>query len=375
MSRNKGTGSIYYREDRKVYEGKIQTAKKYNGKPIYKYITRKTKKEVQDELVRIIAQVNEGTYFEPSKMPLWMWMDKWMEVYERDNIREQTYESYKQTIRTKITPFIGDVKLNNLTPMMVQQMFNELSKSFSPATLRKAKSVLRMAISQAIDNELIVKDPTRGLKLPGLPKPEIGCLTDTEIFRLLKVAKGRNIYELLYTDFSTGMRVGETLALDWLDVNLKKEELKVHKTLVRVKGDNNKETLKIQDIPKTHSSNRTVPMSKNNVQLLKELRKKRLAKGLNDNGIVFCSTRGTRIHPRNVNRDLESICKKAGIRKISIHVSRHSFATNAIECGAEVKTVSDIIGHSKIETTYNNYVHPSKEKKKEVAEMMSIRTY
>lgn len=107
---------------------------------------------------------------------------------------------------------------------------------------------------------------------------------------------------------------------------------------------------------------------------IENLKKKRFIKGIKDNGIVFSSTTGTRIHPRNFNHHLENICKKAGIMRISAHVTRHTFVTNAIERGAEVKTVSDIIGHRKIETTYNNYVHPSKEKK-EVAEMMSISTY
>ena len=113
-------------------------------------------------------------------------------------------------------------------------------------------------------------------------------------------------------------------------------------------------------------------MSRDNIKLLKALKKQRFSEGFNDNGIVFCSKKGTHISPRNFNRALESICKKAGIKGITANITRHTFATIAIERNAEVKTVSEILGHKRIKTTYNNYVHPSNDKKKEVVELIKF---
>jgi len=372
MSRDKGTGSIYYRKNRGVYEGRMQIGVKHNGKPKYKYITNSDEKVVKKALVQIEAQLDRGVYFEPSKKLLRIWMDEWLETYMRDSVKQQTYEIYEMLVRTIIVPKLGDVQLRNLTPLMVQQAFKELTCEYAPATLHKVRSILHMALSKAMDNEFIVRDPMRGLKLAAVPKPQIEIVPEADIGRLLEAAKGRNIYEAVTTGLMTGMRVGEMFALDWPDIDLKRGEISVYKTLVRVKDENKKEVLKVQFMPKTDSGFRTVPLNQENVELLKALKKKRLAKGFNDNGIVFCSTKGTRILPRNFNRDLENICEKANIKRISANVTRHTFASTAIERGAEYKTVSEILGHKDVTTTLNNYVHPSKEKKKEVAEKMTI---
>jgi site-specific recombinase XerD len=130
--------------------------------------------------------------------------------------------------------------------------------------------------------------------------------------------------------------------------------------------------LKVQDTLKTESSLRTVPLNHRNVDLLKDLKKRRVVDSITDNGIVFCSTRGTHISFRNFNRSLEAICEKAGIKRISANILRHSFASIAIERKADMKAVSKIMGHTKIETTFNKYVHPSKDLMKEVAELMSL---
>ncbi len=91
-----------------------------------------------------------------------------------------------------------------------------------------------------------------------------------------------------------------------------------------------------------------------------------------DNDIVFCSTKGTHISFRNFNRALETICKKASVPRISANITRHTYATVAAVNKAELKTLADILGHKDVSTTYNNYVHPAKEKAKEVAELVSL---
>jgi site-specific recombinase XerD len=331
---------------------------------------RSDKTEVQAELVRIKAQLDEDTYFEPSRMALKNWLNKWLSEYMRNSIKEQTFNTYEMVINKIIAPIIGDVALKNLTPLMLQQTFNKLNEKYKPSTIRKIKSILNMAFGVARNNELIAKDPLSGLKLPKLKKPEIESMAVCDIHKFLDAAQESSIYNAVMFGLGTGVRIGELLALNWPDFDFLNAEVSITKTLIRSKDKNNKEILKVQDSVKTDRSFRTVPLNRDIITMLKTLKKKRLAEGFNDNNIVFCSQKGTHMSPRNFNRVLKSICNKAGIKKISANVTRHTFATVAVERKAEIKTISEILGHRRIETTYNNYVHPSNEKKKQVAELM-----
>ena len=369
--RNKGTGSIYYRSERKIYEGKIKVGVKYNGKPIYKYVIGKRKTDVQNELIKIRSQLNKGSYCEPAKTSLSKWLNEWLNVYMRASIKEQTYNTYKMVIDKIVGSLIGDVQLKNLTPIMIQHAFNRMADRYAPSTLRKVKSILSMAFRVARQNAMLDKDLLSGLKLPRLQKPRIESLTAEEAKLLLNAAKDSYVYEALAIALGTGLRIGEILALTWNDFDYRNSELTIKKTLVRIKDKFGREVLSVQQTLKTQSSLRTVPLSRSNVSLLRGLKKRRLTEGFADHGIIFCSTKGTHISPRNFNHTLERICERAGIKRISANVTRHTFATLAVERNAEVKVVSEILGHSKIETTYNNYVHPSREKAQEIAEMMT----
>ncbi len=92
---------------------------------------------------------------------------------------------------------------------MMQKMFNELAKSYEPSSLRKIKSILAMALRKAKKNDLIIKDPMIGVKLPKLPKPEIESMAISDIDKFLDVAKKHNIYQAVVTGLGTGMRIGE----------------------------------------------------------------------------------------------------------------------------------------------------------------------
>jgi integrase len=368
----KGLGTIYYRNDRKVYEGRIKVNTKANGKPKYKYVIRKHKTDVLDELVKIKAQLNDKVYIEPSKIKVIDWVKEWLAVYKRSKIAEQTYNTYEMVISKMLAPLLWDVKLKDITPLMLQSIFNELSKKYAPSTLRKIKSILKSAFRVAIQNDMMVKNPMIGIQLPKLQKPRIESLNVKEVDQLREAAKGYNIYEAVEIALSTGLRVGELLALEWSDINYKSAEIRICKTLIVSKADKGQEFTKVQHTLKTENSQRSVRLSSSNAEMLKAMKKRRMAENVDDNGIVFCSTKGTYIQRRNFNRTLGRICKTAGIKEISANILRHTYGSIAIDRNIGAKTVSRTLGHSKIETTFNNYVHPSKDKDREAAEIMSF---
>ncbi len=176
--------------------------------------------------------------------------------------------------------------------------------------------------------------------------------------RFEKCLSDSSFKDLFTFALDTGCRCGEILALSWNDFDLKKKEVRVSKTVISIKDKKlNKLVIKVQDTPKTQTANRVIPLTNRCVEMLKETKKKRLSEGFNDNNIVFCSNAGTYIFPKNLRRSMDSVCKNANISKSGIHVLRHTFVTRLFEENVPIKVISNLIGHSKIETTLNTYTH------------------
>ena len=151
----------------------------------------------------------------------------------------------------------------------------------------------------------------------------------------------------------TGLRVGEVCALMWRDIDFQKSILTVRRTVQRI-GSESGTRLNIGK-PKSLSSCRSIPVPEFLMTLLREFRSKE--------DYYILSGSMTIIEPRTLQRRFKSILKKANLPEVNYHSLRHIFATNCIALGFDVKTLSDILGHSSVETTLNRYVHSSMERK------------
>ena len=147
----------------------------------------------------------------------------------------------------------------------------------------------------------------------------------------------------------TGIRLGELLALTWQDVNFEKRYLNINKTAFYIKQDGR--NMILTNEPKTKSSNRILPLSKN---LLEMLENKKQA----SNSDYIISTRdGKQVSPRSYQRTFERLLKRLNIAYKNFHSLRHTFATRALELGLDVKTVSELLGHKNPVITLNQYAH------------------
>ena len=156
----------------------------------------------------------------------------------------------------------------------------------------------------------------------------------------------------------TGLRIGELLALEWLDVDMSKGELQVNKTC-HYEKDENGVFGRITDILKTQSSIRTIPIPKQLMPHLREVKKKSRSTHLVSNGSNLISI-------RSYQRSFSALLKKLNIPHRGFHSLRHTFATRALECGIDVKTLSEILGHKNPTVTLNRYAHSLMEHKKEM---------
>ena len=161
-----------------------------------------------------------------------------------------------------------------------------------------------------------------------------------------------------------GLRLGEVRALKWEDIDLEEGVIHINKTVQRLENINRQLT-KTQVMifkPKTQFSYRDVMMP----DFLTEYIKKYFALVLlnhNSENYFILSNKTTPSEPRTIQRSFERVCKKSGIMT-NFHTLRHTHATNCIKLGIDVKTVSEMLGHSNISTTLNRYVHPSLKLKK-----------
>ena len=164
---------------------------------------------------------------------------------------------------------------------------------------------------------------------------------------------------------STGIRIGELCALQWQDIDLEKHILTVRKTVQRIQSPNGDTRTKlIIGDPKSESSKRSIPLTKNMADFLAQF------KGKSEELIL--SGKENPIEPRTMQYRFAKILKYVNLPSIHFHALRHMFASTYIKLGFNVKTLSELLGHSKVEITLNRNVHSSFEQKSEFMERLSF---
>ena len=206
-----------------------------------------------------------------------------------------------------------------------------------------------------------------GFKFTSKKSPEIKLLDESEKKVLQKyISENHNRTTMgIALTTSTGLRIGELCGLQWADIDLEKRILTVRKTVQRIQCQNgDKKTKIIITDPKTESSKRTIPLNKSMVAFLSEF------KG-DDEEFVMTGTNKP-LEPRTMQYRFVKILNLLNLPLIHFHALRHMFATSCIKLRFDVKTVSELLGHSKVEITLNRYVHSSFEQKREYMEQLDF---
>ena len=341
-------GTIYQRNDRWVAQVSV------DGNRLTK--TFDTMKECQTWIREINGQIDLGLTNLGIKMRLEEYLDIWLENI-KGSIRPTTWIRYEGLVRLYIKPYLGKIKLNDLKPFQIQHLLTNLRKQGqSPRQIEMIHATLRRAYVIAVRQGYTAMNPVKLVDPPSVPRKELNILDDNQARQFMVTAQESRHETLYYLAITTGIRMGELLGLKWAEVDWAKKEIFIQRQLQRIHGEGY-----IFSTLKTRSSRRKIALGEEAMKRLSTHRKKqghqRRSDKWHEQDLVFPSTIGTPMGPRNLLRDFKKMLKIAKLPDMRFHDLRHTAATMMLMNGIPIIVVSRRLGHSKPSVTLDIYGH------------------
>lgn len=353
--------TIYKRKDGR-YEGRIYTDTPINGNRQYKSYYGKTIDEVKSKM--IVSEVNEG--IEDSTITITQLAKEWLHIMSK-RIKDSTLANYHMKVIKHIIPELGDRRFSSITRKDIYSFIdNKINEGLSIRYVTDI-IVLFKSIVKYANTEYNLKNIIEGIIMPKNRKNEVRILSEKEQNILVDHINNNSNHTTLGVAVSlyTGLRIGELCALKWSDIDLKKRILTVNRTIQRIQSfDGGKKTKVIITEPKSESSKRSIPIPDHLVKMLSKFK---------DNNEHYVMTGGINpLEPRNMQYRFAKLLKNVNLPSVHFHSLRHAFATKAVELGFDIKTLSEILGHSTVELTLNRYVHSSFDRKRMCMDLFTI---
>lgn len=368
--RGHGEGSIYQRASDGRWVGVLDLGW-HDGKRKRRTVYGATRAEVVKELTALRRAQEKGLDLLARPRTLSEWLDEWLtEIKTGDGTRPTTLARYRGVVEKQLKPGLGKLRLDKLAPRDVQRFLASLGDDLSAATVTKVHGVLRVALSDAERLDLVTRNVAKSVRPPSIREPERRSLDVEEARRFLDVASGDRLECVFVLGLTLGLRRGEVLGLRWRDVDMAARTLQVVQALQRAEGQ------LMLVAPKTKRSRRLLPLPETAVVALERHRVRQVAERLKagaiwtDSGLVFTSTVGTPMEPRNVNRRFDELRARAGLPWLRLHDLRHGCATFLLAQGVEPRTVMEVLGHSTYRLTMDLYGHALPDRMRAAAEVM-----
>jgi integrase len=378
-----GEGGVYRRPDGR-WEAKLYVDLP-DGRRKRISVYANSERDALNELNRLRDQQRRGIPVATTTLTVADYMTYWLAHVAEPSIRHTTYATYEGDVRLHITPGIGKRKLKSLQASDVRLWLTQLRtrcqccaqgkdasrKSprccakeepvccqdvLSPSSIRHILRVLRAALQDAVDEELLSRNVARLVQLRVTDDRKVRSFTRAEELRFLKAAEQHRLSALWAVALAMGLRRGEALGLAWADFDLDSGRLTIRQALHRVDGE-----LRLEQV-KAEASVAVLPIPAPLVTILRGHRSRQLEERFSagsewrDTGLVFTTATGGFLEPRNINRAFHNLCARAGVPQLRVHDLRHSCATLLFTMGVPPATVQRILRHSSITVTTGTYV-------------------
>lgn len=355
--------NIFKRKDGR-WEARYVKGYQPSGKVRYGFCYGKSYKEAKEKVSKLKSSAipGEKAMKNSSKRHFSHFCDEWLKI-TKNRVKPATYVKYESILENHIKPMLGDAIPAALSTAMIEDFTGRLLREnhLSPKTVRDILTCLRSVI-RYVTRQFPGLLPSVDIVYPRETPGEMRVLSTAEQTRLMKyLFDGMDSCKFgVLLALLTGMRIGEICALRWDDINLKDKTIRVHATMQRLKnidGTTEGKTKIIIGSPKSDKSNRIIPMTGQTALLCERMQTKSKA------DFVLTGTEQF-MEPRTLQYRLKKYTAACGLEGVHFHTLRHTFATRAVEVGFDVKTLSEILGHSTTTVTLERYVHSSLELKR-----------
>lgn len=295
------------------------------------------------------------------------WLDLWLENYIKTSTKSRTYERYVQVVKNNINPDLGSYDLSEVTPLILQTFISDLlvngnkrtGKGLATNSIKSIISIIQNSLKTANLIGYLSEYTANRIRCPKIIEKKVDCFTFSEQKKIetFVISSGKAKMLGILVCLYTGLRLGELLALTWADVDFFQKTISINKTCRD--GKLNGGCVRIVNSPKTESSVRRIPIPCRLLPYLKKMKKQAKSEY-----VIEYKEKPVRV--RSYQRSFELLLKRLNIPHKGFHSLRHTFATRAIECGIDVKSVSEILGHKNAAITLNRYAHSLWEHKVEM---------
>ena len=358
----KGSGTIYYRKDRDVYCGQVTVGTDpKTGKPIKKTFYGKKQSDVVRQKKKFEADFEAGTYQAATEYTVATWLDQWLESI-KTRLASKSYESYAYIVRVHLKPEFGLIKLEDLDTQMIERFLNrKLSpgdgkKGLSIRTVNYVKQTLSTSLRKAKRQRLINYNPAEDVELPKQRKQsrKDRAFSFEEMQIFITGTRDSRYHYIWDIGFLTGFRRGELLGLQWKDIDF--DNCRINLCRQVLLDGNNKPI--VTEVLKTEGSSQQVSVMPIVIERLRQCRRKqsefllKLGLKIDDNALIFSNYDGRPYRPDVVSHRFTAERKRLGLRDgLSMHSTRHTFATLGTEVGIETPKLMDLMRHSDIKIT------------------------
>lgn len=332
------------------------------GKRKTQFVTfRGTKRQAQVRLAELIASVSQARYVEPSKITVAEWVRSRVDHWEASgDISARTAERYRELVENQIAPHIGAKPLQKLRTIDIEEWHTTLRTGgradgkggLAPRTIGHAHRVLGKSLRDATKNELVNKNVVAMEAAPKVDDEEMVIVKDVPAF--IETLRAHRLYVPAMISLFTGMRLGEVLALRWGRVDLEKKVLEVREAIEETKAHG----IRLKT-PKTKAGRRDITMPDLLVDTLRDFRKEhlelrlRLGTGkLHDDALLFAGIDGALPSQKRYSKAWSDFRPDMGF-----HNLRHTHASQLIDAGVDIVTISKRLGHAKPDITLRVYAH------------------
>jgi integrase len=372
--RPNGGGTISKRADGR-YMGRAYVTDT-DGNRVRKTVYGATWDEANEKLGKLQDQERNGVPVPSRSWTVGEWLTYWLEHIVEPEREHNTYVKYESKVRLYLLPHLGKKPLVKLTPAQLRTFMAALKReNVGAATRFEVLRVLRNALNRAVREELLTRNVALLVDMPKVTKDKGRAWSAHEAIAFLRSARAHRLYAACVLVLVLGLRRSEVLGLRWQDIDFAAGQFTPVKQVQRVKGAG----LVLKDL-KTESSQAVLPLPEFCARALEERRElqelERKIAGDHwsqepDHDLIFSSEHGGMIDPVGFSRTFDRLVKRAGVRRITVRLARHTCGTLLAFLKAHPKVAQAILRHSQISMTMDVYTHVVGDSQREAVGMLA----